>query len=155
MNQAELAVRSTVAKGDKSGYVSKDVVGAKSLISRKRKNIILGSKSKRLRIEKEDLIELKITWEEAQGLLRPPPKHVPTVVVIEGFEFEEYEVHMKVLLLFFLEGLHCHVLFIVFLTQIFLLPWQGRRTLLLLYSISVILFLLSSLLQYVDIDDVG
>ncbi|KAL6206956.1 hypothetical protein ACLB2K_024201 [Fragaria x ananassa] len=90
-SNAELAVRSTVAKGDKSGYVSKDVVGAKSLISRKRKNSILGSKSKRLRIEKEDLIELKITWEEAQGLLRPPPKHVPTVVVIEGFEFEEYE----------------------------------------------------------------
>ncbi|XP_062013269.1 B3 domain-containing protein Os07g0563300-like isoform X1 [Rosa rugosa] len=90
-SNAELADPSTFPKGDKSSYISKEVEGAKSLISRKRKNSNLGSKSKRLRIEKEDLIELKITWEEAQGLLRPPPNHVPTVVVIEGFEFEEYE----------------------------------------------------------------
>ena len=53
---------------------------------------MLGSKSKRLRIDNEDLIVLKLTWEEAQGLLRPPPNHVASVVVIEGFEFEEYEV---------------------------------------------------------------
>lgn len=101
MNQAELADPSIFPKGDKSGYIAKEVEGAKSLISRKRKNSTLGSKSKRLRIEKEDLIELKITWEEAQGLLRPPPNHVPTVVLIEGFEFEEYEVHIKLLFLFF------------------------------------------------------
>ncbi|XP_050371068.1 B3 domain-containing protein Os07g0563300 isoform X2 [Argentina anserina] len=88
---AELADPFTFPKGDTSGYVSKDVEGAKSLIHRKRKNSTLGSKSKRLKIEKDDLIELKITWEEAQGLLRPPPNRVPTVVVIEGFEFEEYE----------------------------------------------------------------
>ena len=37
-------------------------------------------------------MELKITWEEAQGLLRAPPNQVPNVLVIEGFEFEEYEV---------------------------------------------------------------
>ena len=109
---------SSFPKGDTSGFVSKDVDGAKSLISRKRKNSTLGSKSKRLRIEKEDLIELKITWEEAQGLLRPPPNHAPTVVVIEGFEFEEYEVQMKISFLFFLKGLHGHV-FIVFFTHIF------------------------------------
>lgn len=52
----------------------------------------MGSKSKRLRIDNEDLIELKLTWEEAQGLLRPPPNRVRSVVVIEGLEFEEYEV---------------------------------------------------------------
>lgn len=77
---------------DKSGYIAKEALGSKSLISRKRKNNILGSKSKRLKIENEDIIELKITWQEAQGLLRPPPNHVPSIVVIEGFEFEEYEV---------------------------------------------------------------
>lgn len=80
------------SKVDKSGYIAKEALGSKSLISRKRKSNILSSKSKRLRIENEDLIELKITWQEAQGLLRPPPSHIPSIVVIEGFEFEEYEV---------------------------------------------------------------
>ncbi|KAK9267351.1 hypothetical protein L1049_009776 [Liquidambar formosana] len=73
------------------GYIAKEAIGAKSSVPRKRKNSTLGSKSKRLRIDKMDLIELKITWEEAQGLLRPPPNHLPSVVIIEGFEFEEYE----------------------------------------------------------------
>ncbi|KAJ6364112.1 hypothetical protein OIU76_029121 [Salix suchowensis] len=78
------------SKVDKSGYIAKEVLEGKSSI-RKRKSSTLGSKSKRLRIEKEDMIELKLTWEEAQGLLRPPPDHVPSIVAIEGFEFEEYE----------------------------------------------------------------
>ncbi|XP_027354888.1 B3 domain-containing protein Os07g0563300-like [Abrus precatorius] len=89
--EAELADPNSWSKVDKSGYIAKEALGSKSLISRKRKSSILGSKSKRLRIENEDLIELKITWQEAQGLLRPPPSHVPSIVVIEGFEFEEYE----------------------------------------------------------------
>uniref|UniRef100_A0A6N2KL16 CW-type domain-containing protein n=1 Tax=Salix viminalis TaxID=40686 RepID=A0A6N2KL16_SALVM len=78
------------SKVDKSGYIAKEVLEAKSSI-KKRKSSTLGSKSKRLRIENEDMIELKLTWEEAQGLLRPAPDHVPSIVVIEGFEFEEYE----------------------------------------------------------------
>ncbi|KAI9120796.1 hypothetical protein K1719_007829 [Acacia pycnantha] len=82
---------SSWSKVDKSGYIAKEALGSKPSISRKRKSSALGSKSKRLRIENEDLIELNITWEEAQGLLRPPPNHVPSIVVIEGFEFEEYE----------------------------------------------------------------
>ncbi|KAJ9168923.1 hypothetical protein P3X46_020399 [Hevea brasiliensis] len=86
----ELADPSPWSKVDKSGYIAKEVLEAKSSI-RKRKNCTLGSKSKRLRIDNEDMIELKLTWEEAQGLLRPPPDHFPSVVVIEGFEFEEYE----------------------------------------------------------------
>lgn len=97
-----MADPSSWSKVDKSGYIAKEVLGAKSSLSRKRKSSTLGSKSKRLRIENEDVIELKLTWEEAQGLLRPPPNHRPSVVVIEGFEFEEYEVkdffmffHMK------------------------------------------------------------
>lgn len=40
----------------------------------------------------DDAMELRITWEEAQELLRPPPTSKPTVVVIEDYEFEEYEV---------------------------------------------------------------
>ncbi|KAI4296631.1 hypothetical protein L6164_036576 [Bauhinia variegata] len=89
--EVELADPSSWSKIDKSGYIAKEALGSKPSISRKRKTSTLGSKSKRLRIENEDLIELKITWEEAQGLLRPPPNHVPSIVVIEGFEFEEYE----------------------------------------------------------------
>ncbi|XP_057986325.1 B3 domain-containing protein Os07g0563300 isoform X2 [Hevea brasiliensis] len=89
-DQVELADPSPWSKVDKSGYIAKEVLEAKSSI-RKRKNCTLGSKSKRLRIDNEDMIELKLTWEEAQGLLRPPPDHFPSVVVIEGFEFEEYE----------------------------------------------------------------
>lgn len=92
IDQAELADPSAWAKVDKSGYIATEALGAKSANSRKRKNTTLGSKSKRLKIESEDMMELKLTWEEAQGLLRPPPNHVPSVVVIEGFEFEEYEV---------------------------------------------------------------
>ncbi|KAL0012681.1 hypothetical protein SO802_007789 [Lithocarpus litseifolius] len=88
---AELADPSSWSKVDKSGYIAKEVLGAKSSISRKKKNSTLRAKSKRVRIENEDLIQLKITWEEAQVLLRPPPNHLPSVVVIEGFEFEEYE----------------------------------------------------------------
>ncbi|MED6145148.1 hypothetical protein PIB30_022291 [Stylosanthes scabra] len=90
-SEVETADPSSWSKVDKSGYIAKEALGSKSSISRKRKSSILGSKSKRLRIENEDMIELKITWQEAQGLLRPPPDHVPSIVVIEGFEFEEYE----------------------------------------------------------------
>ncbi|XP_039049146.1 B3 domain-containing protein Os07g0563300-like isoform X2 [Hibiscus syriacus] len=90
-DQAEMADPSSWSKVDKSGYIAKEALGAKVAVSRKRKNSMPGSKSKRLRIDNEDFIELKLPWEEAQGLLRPPPNHVASVVVIEGFEFEEYE----------------------------------------------------------------
>ncbi|XP_078436565.1 B3 domain-containing protein Os07g0563300-like isoform X2 [Wolffia australiana] len=63
----------------------------KGLIHPKRRASAPGSKNKRLRIENEDSIELKLTWEEAQELLQPPPNHKPSIVVIEGHEFEEYE----------------------------------------------------------------
>lgn len=79
-------------KDDKSGCEATEVLGAKSSIRSRRKNSTLASKVKRLKIEDEHVIELKLTWEQAQGLLRPPPNYVPGVVVIEGVEFEEYEV---------------------------------------------------------------
>ncbi|XP_058089444.1 B3 domain-containing protein Os07g0563300-like isoform X2 [Magnolia sinica] len=80
------------SKFDKTGYIQKEGTGAKSsLLPSKRKSSTLGSKSKRLRINNEDSMELKMTWEQTQELLRPPPNYVPTIVVIEGHEFEEYE----------------------------------------------------------------
>ncbi|XP_062188787.1 B3 domain-containing protein Os07g0563300-like isoform X1 [Phragmites australis] len=56
----------------------------------KRKATSVGQKIKRLRMDTEESMELKITWEEAQELLRPPPK-APSIVVVDGHEFEEYE----------------------------------------------------------------
>lgn len=51
------------------------------------------TRSKRQKVEKGDLTDLKLTWEEAQGFIMPPPNFTPSIVAIEDFEFEEYEVH--------------------------------------------------------------
>ncbi|CAK9867160.1 unnamed protein product [Sphagnum jensenii] len=50
----------------------------------------LGSKSKRLRLDTDDALLLKSSWEDAQELLQPPPSAVPTTITIDGHEFEEY-----------------------------------------------------------------
>lgn len=52
----------------------------------------IGSKSKRLLIDSQDAFELKMTWEELQDLLRPPPSVNPSIVTVEDHEFEEYDV---------------------------------------------------------------
>ncbi|XP_015066876.1 B3 domain-containing protein Os07g0563300 isoform X3 [Solanum pennellii] len=57
----------------------------------KRKGSTMGSKRKRMRIDNDNLVELKVTVVQAQGLMRPPSSGAPTVIVIEGCEFEEYE----------------------------------------------------------------
>lgn len=58
----------------------------------KRKGSTIGSKRKRLRIDNDNLVELKVTVVQAQGLMRPPSSGASTVIVIEDCEFEEYEV---------------------------------------------------------------
>ncbi|CAN6575981.1 unnamed protein product [Malus baccata var. baccata] len=62
-----------------------------SLIPERKRTRNIGSKSRRLLIDSQDALELKLTWEEAQDLLRPPPASKPSTVVIEDLEFEEYE----------------------------------------------------------------
>lgn len=90
-NPTNTADQAIFSKFGKTGFIQKD--GSKSSLgSSKRKGSTLGSKSKRLRIENEDSVELKLTWEEAQELLRPPPYNIPSIIVIEGHEIEEYEV---------------------------------------------------------------
>ncbi|XP_042451015.1 B3 domain-containing protein Os07g0563300-like isoform X2 [Zingiber officinale] len=75
-----------------TSLIQKDGSTTKLLqVPSKRKAKTLGSKSYRLRIENEESMELKLTWEEAQKLLRPAPNSSPSIVVIEGHEFEEYE----------------------------------------------------------------
>ncbi|CAL9107179.1 unnamed protein product [Musa textilis] len=87
-----VADRSSWPKFTKAGFIPQDGPVTRSLqVPSKRKASTLGSKSKRLRIENEESMELKLTWEEAQELLRPPPNSSPGIVVIEGHEFEEYE----------------------------------------------------------------
>ncbi|KAJ1392095.1 Zinc finger, CW-type [Sesbania bispinosa] len=61
------------------------------LAPEKKRTRNIGSKSKRLLIDSQDALELKLTWEEAQDLLRPPPTVKPSVVMIEDHVFEEYE----------------------------------------------------------------
>ncbi|XP_052882376.1 B3 domain-containing transcription repressor VAL1-like isoform X1 [Gossypium arboreum] len=57
----------------------------------KKKTRNIGSKSKRLLMHSVDALELRLTWEEAQDLLRPPPSARPSIVTIEDHEFEEYD----------------------------------------------------------------
>lgn len=75
-----------------SDDMAMEFLGNNRSIRCKRKSSTLGSKTKRLRIDNEDLVELKVTVVQAQGLMRPPSSDAPTVIVIEGCEFEEYEV---------------------------------------------------------------
>lgn len=60
--------------------------------SEKKRTRNIGSKSKRLLMHSEDVLELRLTWEEAQDLLRPPSSVEPSIVTIEDHEFEEYDV---------------------------------------------------------------
>lgn len=76
----------------KSNYIAKEVVETKPPVRSKRKNSTLNSKSKRLRVDSEELIELKLTVVQAQQLMRPSPNDAPTIFYIEGCDFEEYEV---------------------------------------------------------------
>ncbi|CAO2839151.1 unnamed protein product [Amaranthus hypochondriacus] len=61
------------------------------LMLERKKSRNIGSKSKRLLIDNQDVLALRLTWEEVQGMLRPPQSATPSVVMIEDYEFEEYE----------------------------------------------------------------
>lgn len=74
--------------GDRNGDSSHQSI----LNAEKKRTRNIGSKSKRLLMHSEDVLELRLTWEEAQDLLRPPPTSKPSVVTIEDLEFEEYDV---------------------------------------------------------------
>jgi hypothetical protein len=83
-------------KTDKFG--SRPDEGSLQFLQKRSRNI--GSKSRRFLIDAEDAMELKLTWEEAQELLRPAPTAKPTVVMIEDYEFEEYDVSLLFISLF-------------------------------------------------------
>lgn len=78
-------------KTENAGYKAKEGSFLQSLLVGDKRKRQVNSKSKRLRMDVEDSVEFKISWEEAQNLLRPPPNVVPSIVTIEGHVFEEYE----------------------------------------------------------------
>uniref|UniRef100_A0A0D9X0C5 CW-type domain-containing protein n=1 Tax=Leersia perrieri TaxID=77586 RepID=A0A0D9X0C5_9ORYZ len=84
--------QATASKIDKGALAQKEGPGTSSSSPGpvKRKATSVGPKIKRFRMDNEESMELKITWEEAQELLRPPPK-APSIVIVDGHEFEEYE----------------------------------------------------------------
>ncbi|XP_057514030.1 B3 domain-containing transcription repressor VAL1-like [Actinidia eriantha] len=61
-----------------------------SMLMAEKKTRKIGSKSKRLLMHSKDTVELRLTWNDAQELLRPSPSAKPTIVMVEGHEFEEY-----------------------------------------------------------------
>nr|QDX18307.1 B3 domain-containing protein Os07g0679700-like isoform X2 [Cymbidium sinense] len=76
---------------DKHGSWANEGLLQPLLTPEKRRSRNIGSKSKRLLMDNDDAMELKLSWEEAQDLLRPPPMVQPSIVIIEDQEFEEYE----------------------------------------------------------------
>ncbi|XP_075515382.1 B3 domain-containing transcription repressor VAL1-like isoform X2 [Primulina tabacum] len=70
------------------GLTSDDSVQQSNPVSEKKLRNI---KNKRLLMHNDDAVELRITWEEAQELLRPSPAAKPTIVLVEDLEFEEFD----------------------------------------------------------------
>ncbi|XP_057534054.1 B3 domain-containing transcription repressor VAL1-like [Amaranthus tricolor] len=97
-NQPSVFEQSNVVNGNTSwgkseklkGKVNEDVLEQPKMSSNKKRMRNLSSKSKRLLMHNDDAVDLKVSWEETQDLLRPPPSVEPTIVMIEDFEFEEY-----------------------------------------------------------------
>ncbi|CAI9758850.1 unnamed protein product [Fraxinus pennsylvanica] len=61
------------------------------LLPERKRSRNIGSKSRRLHIDSQDALELKVSWEEVQDILRPPLSVKPSTVTIEDQEFEEFE----------------------------------------------------------------
>ncbi|CAI8585980.1 unnamed protein product [Vicia faba] len=83
------------ASAHSNGILTKDtnLSGGTNILNslEKKKTRNIGPKTKRLHIRSEDSIELRLTWEEAQDFLCPPPSVKPNLVTIEDQIFEEYD----------------------------------------------------------------
>lgn len=78
---------------EKNGSKSGDGMLPQSLpLPERKRSRNISSKSKRLHIDSQDALELKLSWEEVQDMLRPPLSVKPSTVTIEDHEFEEFEV---------------------------------------------------------------
>lgn len=77
---------------DKNVHKSGDNLLAQQLLLPERKRRNIGPKSKRLLIDGHDSLELKLSWEEVQDILRSPTSVEPSTFLVEDHEFEEFEV---------------------------------------------------------------
>ncbi|KAH7436185.1 hypothetical protein KP509_05G007100 [Ceratopteris richardii] len=75
---------------EKSGFKSQSGTCTESLISEKRKGKDVVPKIKRQEIDAEK-VEFRKSWEAVQNLLISPPNVTPTIVTVDGYDFEEYE----------------------------------------------------------------
>ncbi|XP_006283162.2 B3 domain-containing transcription factor VAL3 isoform X1 [Capsella rubella] len=87
---AEPADMHSLSEVKKSTYITKETPGVEFSSGKKNSSMMI-TRGKRQKVEKGDHIELRLTWEEAQGFLLPPPNLTPSKVVIDDYEFEEYE----------------------------------------------------------------
>ena len=87
------------------GRINGDLLQQTTAPTEKKRTQNIGPKSKRLFMHSEDAMELRLTWEEAQDLLRPPPSVKPTIVTIEDHEFEEYDVRFSCSMIFLAHAL--------------------------------------------------
>ncbi|CAN6457748.1 unnamed protein product [Victoria cruziana] len=71
-------------------FSSKSNIESANDSSDKRRKRAFCPKSRRPCVDSA-LMKVKMRWEEVQELLHQPPSHVPSIVIIEGHEFEEYE----------------------------------------------------------------
>lgn len=55
----------------------------------------IGPKSKRLLMDDDDALELKLSWDELQDLLCSPLSVEPSTIDVEDHEFEEFEVRIS------------------------------------------------------------
>lgn len=69
-----------------------NLLAEQSLLPSERKRRNIGAKSKRLLIDGHDSLELRLSWEEVQDMLRPPPSVQPSTVSVEEHEIEEFDV---------------------------------------------------------------
>uniref|UniRef100_A0A2P2M358 B3 domain-containing transcription repressor VAL2 isoform X2 n=3 Tax=Rhizophora mucronata TaxID=61149 RepID=A0A2P2M358_RHIMU len=76
---------------DHDDQTKKSLLLPLSLIPERKRTRNIGSKSKRLLFDSLDALELKLTWEEIQDLLRPPPSVKPNIITVEDHDFEEYD----------------------------------------------------------------
>ncbi|XP_051134456.1 B3 domain-containing transcription repressor VAL1 isoform X2 [Andrographis paniculata] len=82
------AQTTTLPNGDSGVDMSLSGIAHIPVVDKKKARNI---KNKRLLIHTNDAMELKITWEDAQELLRPSPTSKLSVVMVEDHEFEEFE----------------------------------------------------------------
>ncbi|GAB2264304.1 hypothetical protein Droror1_Dr00026438 [Drosera rotundifolia] len=91
MSNESTTLQTSWGDSDKYGVKKEEDIPMPVPFPERRKARNIGSKSKRLLIDHQEVLELKLRWEEVQEMLRPPQNANPTMVVVEDYEFEEYE----------------------------------------------------------------